>query len=96
MFDNEYFDLIYPTVILVFLAVMLVAIVLWFIYFIANDSHGSRKLVPPAFLIYGIASVLIGLWVFIYILFLYKKNQIYNKEYGYKETRDEDGEKSAE
>ena len=56
---------------------MLAAIVLWIIYFVAEDSPGSRTLVPWAFLIYAIGSLLISLWVVIYIYGMYHRDKVY-------------------
>ena len=77
IYENEYFDRVYPTLIAVFLVINLCAIVLWVVYFVAEDSRGSRALVPWAFLAYSVGSLLITLWVVIYIFGMYKREKVF-------------------
>ena len=46
-------------------------------YLFTTDSRESRSVLPWAFLIAGVASVLIGIWVIVYICFVYPKNEVY-------------------
>ena len=85
LYDNEYFDPIYPNVYAVLLIVLLVAVVLLLIYLIAPDSRGTRKILPYGYLVYGIGGILIGLWVIVYIAFIYKRDKVYIKDYSYQE-----------
>ena len=80
LYDNEYFDSIYPTVYLVLMLGMLAAIIIWIMWMIAEDSPGSRKTFKWGFLIFGVASILIGIWVLIYICFMYPHEKVYVKD----------------
>ena len=69
LYDNDYFDPIYPSIFLAILLIMFAAVVCWLIYFVSDDR---KILLPWGFLLYGISSFLIGIWVFIYILCIYE------------------------
>ena len=75
--SNKYFEPEYLYVYGALVFVLFVAVVLVCYYLFAPDSKDSRSVVPSAFLIAGIAGVLIALWIVVYILFLYPKNEVY-------------------
>ena len=54
-----------------------VAVILVCYYLFAEDSRESRSVLPWAFLITAIASLLIGLWIIYYIFFMYPKNDVW-------------------
>ena len=68
---------------------MLAAVIIWFVWFCAPDGKGIRKTVPWGFVIFGVAAILIGLWVIIYICFIYKKDKVYVKDYNRYEDEDD-------
>ena len=74
---NEYFDVYYGIVFLIFVVILLVAVGLMSYYWIAADSKDSRAVVPWGFLLAAIANLLIFIWVLVYILALYKKDKVY-------------------
>ena len=74
---NEYFDVYYGIVYVIFVVILLVAVCLMLYYWIAEDSKDSRAVVPWGFLLAGIANLLILIWVLVYILALYKKDKVY-------------------
>ena len=69
IYENPYFAnaKTYPNVIVFFLLIMLIAIILWLVYFIAKDSPGTRKLVPLAYFLYAVALFFYGIWVCFWI-----------------------------
>ena len=62
-----------------FLVIYFVAVVLLFIYLVANDSPDTRALIPWGFLIGAIANFLIVIWIIIYIGFMYEEDKVYVK-----------------
>ena len=74
---NKYFEptYLYAYVFLVFVLFVAVVLVCYYLFF--PDSKETRAVVPWAFLIAGIVGVLIALWIIVYILFMYPKNDVY-------------------
>ena len=68
---NPHFDAIFGIVYALFLIAILTAVLLVFIFLFARDSPETRLLGPVAFLIAGIASLLLAAWVIIYIKCIY-------------------------
>ena len=79
IYDNDFFDPIYGNVYVGILVIYFVAVVLLFIYLVANDSKGTRALVPWGFLIGAIANFLIVIWIITYIGFIYEEDKVYLK-----------------
>ena len=75
--SNKYFDPMYLYVYVALVTALFVAVILVCYYLFAPDSKESRSVVPWAFLVAGIAATLIALWIIVYILFLYPKNEVY-------------------
>ena len=70
---NKYFDPIYLWVYLGLVFFILIAVILVCYYLFAEDSRDSRAVLPWAFMIAAIASILIALWIIYYIFFMYPK-----------------------
>ena len=79
IFDNDFFDPMYGNVMIAFLVLYFVAVVLLFIYLVANDSPDTRALIPWGFLIGSIANFLIVIWIIVYIGFMYEEDKVYVK-----------------
>ena len=75
--QNEYFDPIYPNVYFALLCVYGIAVVMYSVYLFAPDSPRTRGLTPWSLLIAGIVSLLIAIWIVVYIYFLYPKDKVY-------------------
>ena len=73
---NKYFEPIYLWVSIGLVFIIFVAVILASYYLFAKDSRESRAVLPWAFLIAGIASILISLWVMYYIFFMYPKKDV--------------------
>ena len=79
IYDNDFFDPIYGGLYVAILVIYFAAVILLFIYLVANDSPGTRGLVPWGFLLGAIANFLIVIWIIIYIGFLYEEEKVYLK-----------------
>ena len=89
--QNEYFDPIYAYIYFGLLCVYGGAVVLYFVYLVAPDSPRTRGLTPWSLLIAGITSVLIAVWIVVYIYVLYPRDKVYIPiSYG---TKQEEGKK---
>ena len=75
--QNEYFDSVYFNIMLTLMAFYFIAVILFFIYIVAPDSKWSRELVPWSLLLAAITNILIAIWIFIYILAIYKRDKVY-------------------
>ena len=58
------------------LVVFLSAVILIFIYFCSCCNKNTRVFVPWAFLVAGIASFLVVIWISIYIYSIHKSNYV--------------------
>ena len=74
---NEYFEPMYFYIYLALILVYAVAVVLYCIYLFGKDSPSTRGLTPWALLIAGIVSILIAVWIIVYIFFIYPENKVY-------------------
>ena len=75
--QNEYFDPIYAYVYFALICVYGIAVVMYTVYLFAPDSPRTRSLTPWSLLIGGIVSLLIAIWIVVYIYFLYPKDKVY-------------------
>ena len=75
IFGNPYFGMEYGLVFSLCLLPYLAAILLLFVY-ICNDTPFTRSVVPWAFLAAAIASILIAIWVIVYICGIYKEPMV--------------------
>ena len=69
--NNKYIDSYFPWVVLATLLPFFVGFILFLIYVCASDSHDTRKLTPIYFLLSGISSILVLLWLVCYYGFIY-------------------------
>ena len=70
--SNEHFDSIYPTVygiILIPIGVSVAFFIVWF----CKDSKATRGLLPIGILLACIASLLLFIWIIVYISFMYNE-----------------------
>jgi hypothetical protein len=58
-----------------------IASILFFIYLVEPDNPDSREYLSFVFLIAILAGFLIIIWVFIYIIFIYKRDKVYIDEH---------------
>ena len=54
----------------------LTAVILIIIYFVATESKRSRSLTPWAFLLGAIGSILLIIWICVYIFCIHKTNNL--------------------
>ena len=78
--ENVYFDQEFPIIYLLLLLPMVLAIG-FFIDFYIKDTPEKRKRVREGFLLAAISSLLIALWIIIYISCIYSYDKVYVREY---------------
>ena len=76
IFINENFSVVYGIVYGLILLIFFIAIALQITQWCSQDSPSNRGLVPLIFIIASIMSLLICIWVSIYISFMYDKDQV--------------------
>ena len=54
-----------------------IAVILYFNYFIRQDSHETRTNLPIALLIASVTNFLLALWIIIYFTTIYKSDKVY-------------------
>ena len=62
------------------IAILFVAVNLFFWYLVLKDSPQTRALIPWAFLVASIANLLIAIWIIYYISVMYPENKIYTEK----------------
>ena len=92
---NEHFDKFFGIVYLIILIPYLVAVILQFYYWCSKDSKSSRAVLPWSFMIAGISSLLLAVWIIIYICILYKKDKVYTPKFDKSESSDPDADGNA-
>lgn len=84
--NDEHFGFEYSCVYSFLLFGLFVALFLHMYYWVSNDSHAVRSVVPWAFLTAGIVNILICLWIIIYICGIYSYDMVYLAHYDKKEN----------
>ena len=75
--QNEYFDMVYPSIYGFILLPMVAAVALYIYYFSSRDSHSSRSNLPIALILATITSFLLVIWILVYIGAIYPKDKVY-------------------
>ena len=70
----------FPVVYLALLLPMAFAIG-FFIHYYINETPNTKKRVREGFLFAALSSFLIAFWIIIYIMFLYRYDKVYVREY---------------
>ena len=76
IYDNDHFDPIYFQVYVAILGIYLIGIILVSIYLFPSDSPQTRAFLPWGFLVVSIASILLVLWIIIYIGTIYEEDDV--------------------
>ena len=77
IYNNEYFDILFPVVYASILIIYCAGGILMLLYFIMDDSAKTRFFVPWAFLLAGICEILLAIWIVIFIFCLYDHPRVY-------------------
>ena len=93
---NESIDMIFPAVYAIFALALLAACVIIFRYYCMKDSPSARDPLPWAFIIAAIANLLIGLWIIVYFVCLYKYDDVWIPSNGSKSSIKKDSSKGEE
>ena len=75
--DNENFDVSYPVVYGIILIALLVAAIMYLVYFIRDDSPQTRALLPIAILISIIGQFVLAFWIILYISCIHPDSIVY-------------------
>ena len=89
---NKYFGGEYALGYAIILLIFLAAVVLISIFLCSRDSKYSRSVVPWAFLLAGISSLLLAFWVVIYITSIYDEKYVKIPRRGGGNGYDDEGE----
>ena len=76
------FDQYYIYVYTVLVIPLVFASILVIVYLVQPDDHEGRKLIYVAFWIAFVADTLLGLWILIYIAFLYPDPEVWSIRFG--------------
>ena len=83
---NDNFDLLFGVVYLLLLAPLLVASLIYSFYYCSKESHKARSYLPWAFILGAVSSVLIGVWIILYICVIYKKDKVLTNRWDHEST----------
>ena len=75
MWNNEYFEKLYPTVITIVLVPVLISIVM-IMYYLITGTEKAKKCTPHAFLIACFSFIIIVFWILIYIGAIYEHSSV--------------------
>ena len=77
IFNNESFIMAYPLVYFVCLLPLVTAVIIYSYYYVSEDSIKTRKWLPWAHLLGALTSLLLILWIIIYIGCIYDREMVY-------------------